>query len=380
MKALFRFLIIPFLLFRFAAYGQDGPTYLFAGTYTDGQPDKGIYIYRFNPRNGKLKLTGHGDGITNPSFLTLSPDGRFLYACTDTKMPKPGSVTAFSIDPAKGRITPTNKQSAGGENPVYVAADQTGRFVVEGNYTGGSASVFTVRDDGGLDPAEQFLQFTGSGVIADRQEKSHVHSTVFSPDNRYVFMPDLGADKIRVFRFDQDAALPLQPMEDLDITATPGAGPRHFTFHPNGRFAYCAEELSGTVCAYGYRDGKLDSLQRVFAYSKKQDIYSSADIHVSPDGKFLYVSNRLDQENTIAVFSIDPASGKLSLAGHQSTLGDTPRNFTLDPTGRYLLVANQATNNIFVFKRDPATGLLTRTGKEVRVPAPSCLQMRTYGR
>lgn len=193
------------------------------------------------------------------------------------------------------------------------------------------------------------------------------------------FFPDLGADKIRVFRFNPQDEQPLKPMEQNDFTAVPGSGPRHFTFHPNRRFAYCIEELSGTVSVFHYAEGKLDSIQRIFSYSKWQEEYNSADIHVSPDGLFLYASNRWDHENTISIFSINQDNGTLTLIGHQFTYGDHPRNFTLDPTGHFLIVANQVTNNIVVFKRDLKTGLLSKTGKEIKVPGPSCLQMRKYG-
>jgi 6-phosphogluconolactonase len=189
----------------------------------------------------------------------------------------------------------------------------------------------------------------------------------------------LGADKIRAFKFDQQKKEPLIALDNYDYTAFPGSGPRHFTFHPNNKFAYCIEELSGTITSFKYDSGKLDSIQRIFSYSKLQEEYNSADIHISPDGVFLYASNRWDNENTISIFSINKDNGRLTLIGHQSTYGDHPRNFTLDPTGNFLIVANQVTNNIVVFKRDIKTGLLTKTGKEIKVPSPSCLKMRKYG-
>ena len=166
-------------------------------------------------------------------------------------------------------------------------------------------------------------------------------------------------------------------IDSLTIKTTPGAGPRHFTFHPNNKFAYCIEEISGTVSAYSYHNGKLDSIQKIFSYAKTQNAYASADIHISPDGLFLYASNRVT-ENTLSIFSINQQNGKLKLVGHQSTLGEHPRNFTIDPSGRYLLVANASTNNIVVFKRDIKTGLLTTTGNQIQISSPSCLVMRNY--
>jgi 6-phosphogluconolactonase len=362
------------------SFAQDPSTiYLFVGSYTNGQPDTGIYIYDFNPETGQSTPTGMVDNITNPSFLTISPNGQFLYACTETKLPYDGSVTAFQIDSVHGKVTIMNQQPSGGENPVYLTVHHSGRYVVNGNYTGGSVSVFTTHDDGSLNPASQIVQFSDSSINPLRQEKSHIHAAVFSPDYNYMFFPDLGADKIRIFQFDTTQAAPLIALDSLAVKTTPGSGPRHFTFHPSKPYAYCVEELSGTISAYAYHNGQLDSIQRIFAYSTVQDTYGSADIHISPDGLFLYASNRWVEENTIAIFSINQTSGLLTTVGHTSTYGDHPRNFTIDPTGNFLLVANQVTNNIVVFKRDLLSGLLTKTEQEIMVPNPSCLQMRAYG-
>ena len=361
------------------ASGQFSKTYLFVGTYTNGKPSKGIYIYDFNSSTGNLKRVSSGRKITNPSFLTLSPAGDYLYACTETKLPKEGSVSAFKIDSINGTLTFLNKQKSGGENPVYVTTSRNNEFVINGNYTDGSVSVFKTNPDGSLNPHSQIIQFQGSGTNPRRQDKAHVHAAVFSPDFEYAFFPDLGSDKIRASTFSVNESPPLKASENHDYTAVSGSGPRHFTFHPNHHFAYCIEELSGTITSFKYERGRLDSIQRIFSYSKLQEEYNSADIHVSPDGLFLYASNRWENENTISIFAIDQEKGSLTLIGHQSTFGDHPRNFTLDPTGNFLIVANQVTNNIVVFKRDAKTGLLTKTGNEIKVPSPSCLQMRKYG-
>lgn len=372
-------LILLLITIGYCASGQSSKTYLFVGTYTDGKPDKGIYVYEFNSKTGNLKKVFNGQNITNPSFLTLSPAGDYLYACTNTKLPEEGCVSAFKFDSINGSLTFLNKQKSGGENPVYLTTSRNNEFIINGNYTEGTVSVFKTNPNGSLNPTSQIIHFQGSGPSAKRQDKAHIHATVFSPDFEYMFFPDLGADKIRVFKFSLQDTMPLKPLENYDYTAVSGSGPRHFTFHPNNRFAYCIEELSGTVTSFNYENGKLDSIQRIFSYSKLQEEYNSADIHISPDGLFLYASNRWDNENTISIFSINQNSGKLILIGHQSTYGDHPRNFTIDPTGNFLIVANQITNNIVVFKRDLKTGLLTKTGKEIKVPSPSCLQMRKYG-
>lgn len=370
------------LLLSQLAWGQE-KTFLFVGTYTDGKPDKGIYIFEFNEQSGELKKVATGKHITNPSYLTLSPNGEFIYACTDTKLPQSGSISAFKFNPQSHSLSHSlsflNKQYSGGENPVYVTTSKNNEYVITGNYSSGTVAALPINPDGSLQPIKQLVQLEGKSTNPRRQEKSHIHSTVFSPDFNYLFAPDLGADKIFAFQFNPNDSLPLHALDNYTYTALPGSGPRHFAWHPNGHFGYCIEELSGTVTAFHYDEGKLDTIQRIFAYSKLQEEYNSADIHLSSDGKFLYASNRFDHENTIAIFAVDEQTGKLTLIGHQSTYGDHPRNFTIDPSGNFLLVANQVTNNIVVFRRNPQTGLLTRIGKDIHVPNPSCLQMKRYG-
>ena len=368
--------VILLLFFVYCSIkAQTATTYLFAGTYTDSKPGKGIYVYSMNPRTGALIPVSTGDNITNPSFLTISPNGKYLYACTDTKTAMAGSISSFAIDSVTGKISFINKQSSGGANPVYLVVDKSNRFIVNGNYTEGNVSVFSANNDGSVNPLLQVIQFAGSGINTSRQEKPHIHSTIFSPGYDYLYLPDLGTDKIRVFKFDTAGNKPLTAADTLTVETVPGSGPRHMVFHPGKKIAYCIEEMGGMVSVYLYNNGKLTPIQRIASNKEKSDEYSSADIHISPDGLFLYASNRV--ENTISIFSVG-ADGRLKLAGHQSTEGDVPRNFTLDPSGQFLLVANQGSNNIVVFKRNLKTGLLEKTGVQVAVPSPSCLQMRTY--
>lgn len=367
------FILLTFICFITSA--QPGATYLFAGTYTNQIPGKGIYVYKMNPKTGKLTAVGTGENITNPSYLTISPNGQYLYACTDTKMIVPGSISSFEIDSVTGAVNFINKQSSAGANPVYLAVDKSNRFIITGNYTEGNVAVCAINSNGSIKPSLQAIQFTGGSINKERQEKAHIHSVIFSPDYDYVYLPDLGSDKIRAFKFNPDNTAPLKAMDNLTVHTVPGSGPRHMVFHPNKKFAYCIEEMSGTVSAYKYNSGKLISLQRLVSTSKQAAEYSSADIHISPDGLFLYASNRI--ENTISIFSIH-TNGMLKLIGHQPTAGKVPRNFTLDPSGNFLLVANQESNTIVVFKRALKTGLLRKTGISVSIPSPSCLQMRKY--
>jgi 6-phosphogluconolactonase (cycloisomerase 2 family) len=363
--------------FSLSAQAQNSKTLLFVGTYSDSKPDKGIFIYQFDTLTGDLQFLSNGESITNPSFIAVSPNGKWLYACTETKAASMGNVSAFEIDSSAGKITFLNKQSSAGANPVFVNVSKDGRYVLNGNYSDASVSIYKIRNNGGLDSLSQCFRFNGKS-ISKRQEKAHIHSCYFSPDEAYVYLPDLGADSIRAFRFQPDSVHVLENAPERSVACEPGSGPRHMAFHPNGAFAYCVEELSGNVSVYMLNQGFLSRIQLIFAYSKKQEEYNSADIHISPDGLFLYASNRFDQENTIAIFAIDPFTGLLELKGHQSTLGDHPRNFTLDKSGRFLLVANQLSNAVVVFKRDEKTGMLSPTGKEISVPRPSCLVLREY--
>lgn len=359
------------------SFGQDSSrTILYAGSYTSGEIAKGIGVYEFNHETGILTEVEKEDSLVNPSFLTISPNGKFLYACTDTKLDKHGSISAFKIDSLTGQITFLNKQSTGGRNPVYVAVDKSGKYVIASNYTDAGISVFKCNSDGSIQPFSQLIEFKGSSVIKGRQDKAHIHSCNFSPDNQYIFAPDLGADKIRVFKFDHENLL--TAVDSLSIDTKKGSGPRHFVFHPSAPFAYCVDELSGTVSLYDYNNDQLSLAKTYRSYERKQNEYASSDIHISPDGKYLYLSNRQD-ENSISIFRINPNNGELSLIAHQTTFGTIPRSFVIDPSGNYILVANQTSNEIIVFRRNIETGLLTKISIMTGLKSPTSLKMITYG-
>lgn len=353
-------------------HGWSQHNYLFIGTYTSGE-SKGIYVYDFDSRTGTLKPIGYADSVENPSFLTVSKNGKYLYAVNETGGEKPGSASSFSFNKKTGKLKFLNTQPTSGDHPCYIDVDREGDFVVAGNYSGGSLALFPVKD-GMLQPAIQVIQHTGNGANKLRQEKAHVHATKFSPDNKYVLVPDLGIDKVMIYPFDRKAGQPLNKDAAKAVTITPGSGPRHISFHPNGKYVYLVEELSGMVTGFEFNDGTMKRIQTINAHPDSYtEAKGSADIHVSADGKFLYASNRA-ASNTIGIFSIDESSGHLSTVGFQPTLGNTPRNFSMDPSGNFLLVANQQSNNIIVFKRDKETGLLKETGISVEVPSPVCLK------
>jgi len=371
------YLLTLLFLFVYHAYGQDkSKTYLFVGSYTNGEVAEGICVYEFNSIDGRLQEVYKESNLINSSFLTISPNGRYLYACTDSKLEKDGSVSAFKIDSLSGSLTYLNKQSVGGRNPVHVTMDKNSEFLVNSSYTDAGISIFKCNADGSLQAYTQLIEFSGSSIIPKRQAESHIHSSHFDPDNALIFAPDLGADKIRVLSFKRGL---LKEVDSLTIASNAGSGPRHFTFHPNKAFAYCVEELSGTLTSYSYKKGKLRWIDSDFSYEREHDSYGSADIHISPDGRFLYASNRGNMENSISIFAIEQEKGTLSIVGHQSTYGNHPRSFVIDPSGNFLLVANQNTGQIVVFKRDIQTGFLNKTNTEIDIPLPSSLKMRKYG-
>ncbi|MEN8775804.1 MAG: lactonase family protein [Polaribacter sp.] len=350
-------------------------TLLFVGSFTDKKPGEGIHVYEFDTETEKAELTYTLDSITNTSFQRLSPNGEYLYSVVDSQMKHNGKVAAFKVDVANKKIDLINMQDCGGLNPAHLAIDNAGSYLVNSNYSDGTLSLFKIKEDGGLTKTTQVLQFKDSSVIKSRQSASHMHSANFSPDDKYLFAHDLGADKIRkfVFKHSTDSLMQHQP-----IKTKPGSGPRHFTFHPNGKFGYLVNELSGKIDAYYYENGSLDFTEDYVTYQQKQNIYRTADIHISPDGKFLYASNRGPKEDTIVIFSIDKNNGKLTLVKHVNTGGEHPRNFGIDPSGNFLLVANMHTNNVVVFKRDLKTGLLQKLPNEIKVKRPASIQINEY--
>lgn len=367
-----RFILCLLTLFSsLTAFTQD--YYLFIGTYTSGK-SKGIYVYQFNAATGHFKAVSEV-ASKNPSYLAISPNGKFLYSVNENGGSEAGQVSAFSFDKNTGQLAFLNSRSSGGADPCYISENKTGKWLFVANYSGGSLAALPVHADGTVDSLKQLIQHEGSGVNKGRQEKAHVHSTVISPDDRFLMVADLGMDQEFVYKIDTMANQPLTVSTDTVVMMEPGSGPRHLTFHPTKPYAYLINELSGNVYAFNYNKGKLRQIQQI---SSHPDNYTgekgSADIHVSPDGKFLYASNRGDA-NSLAIYSIDQSTGKLQSKGFQSTMGKHPRNFMIDPTGHFLLVANRDSDNIVIFSIDPVTGLLKATGEEISIPNPVCLKM-----
>lgn len=356
------------------AIAQKKP-FLLVGCYTSGKAE-GIYVYNFNTKTGDDSLISVVK-TKNPSYLAVAANNKIVYAVNETHdsingIPG-GALSSFSFDAKSGDLKLINSQSSQGTDPCYVAVTRNNKYAYVGNYSSGTLAAYAIKTDGTINAASQVIKHEGSGPNKGRQEGPHVHSTVLAPDDNYLFASDLGTDKIMIYKIDKSTGK-LTAATTPFFSAEKGSGPRHFVFSPNGKNAYLVQEMAGKVDAYDYRNGKLKKLQSISILPEnfKGDI-GAADIHVSKDGNFLYCSNR-GSANSITIFKINKSTGKLTKAGYQSTLGKAPRNFNFDPSGNFLLVANQQSDAIIIFKVDKKTGLLTDSGKRIDVPNPVCIK------
>ncbi len=346
---------------------------LYVGTYTEGTRSEGLYLLRMDQRSGKLRRIGSVDAGPNPSFLAIHPNRRVLYAVNELEK---GGVRAFAIAKDTGALTRLNEQPSEGGAPCYVSVDRSGSVVLVANYAAGSIALLPVGANGALDLAAQVVQHTGTGPNAERQAAPHAHCILTDPSNRFVLAADLGADRVFVYRLDLDGKS-LRPVEGGDLRLRPGAGPRHIAFHPTLPLVFVANELDSTVATLRF-DAERGALSPLDTHSTVPDGWTGtnypADIHVAANGRTLYVSNR--GHNSIAVFSVADSTGGRALVLEQtvSTDGDWPRNFSLGPTGRWLLVANQRSDTVVVFGRDPDTGRLTPSRQRIALPSPVCLR------
>ena len=352
------------------------------GEHQEATGSKGIYAFRISEDPGSrdsLEITSLGveAETPNPSFLATDPNGHYLYAVnelTKYKDAASGAVTAYAIDRKTGKLTYLNETASRGADPCYISFDKTGRYALVANYTGGSVAVFPVLNDGRVGAASAFVQHTGKGARPDRQEGPHAHWIQTTADNRFAVAADLGLDEVLVYKFDA-ANGSLKANDPAFAKLPPGTGPRHVAFAPNNKFVYVVDELNSTVTAFTYdaQGGVLSQIQTISTlpagFSGAND---AAEIHIHPNGKFLFASNR--GHDSIVVFSIDQHNGKLTLVNHFSTLGKTPRNFELDPSGRLLFAANEDSGNIVIFKINLNTGKLTPTGQTLSAPAPVSLR------
>jgi 6-phosphogluconolactonase len=351
---------------------------MYVGTYTgEGSKSKGIYAYRFDTDNAELTSLGLAAETINPSFLAVDPSHRFLYAVNEVgnyKGEKSGGVSAFAIDHATGKLTFLNEVASKGADPCYITVDKTGRYVLVANYTGGSVAAFPILEHGRIGEASAFVQHTGHGTNPERQEAPHAHSIDLSPDNRFAVVDDLGLDQSIVYKFDS-AKGSLMPNGAQFGKADAGAGPRHFAFGSNGKFAYVVNEMGSSVSVFAFdaTAGAMHPLQTISTLPKGfAEHNDDAEIEVHPSGKFLYASNR--GHDSIAAFAIDSNAGTLTLIEYIPTKGKTPRSFEIDPTGSLLFAENEKSNEIVVFRIDQQTGRLTPTDKVLEVAEPVCVK------
>ena len=361
---------------------RDSSYLVYIGTYTEpnnvpGARSQGIYVYRMDPADGALTYVSVAPCGKNPSFVTLHPNGRWLYAVheVDEFDGRPGGgVSAFALDPATGVPEPLNRQLSQGGIPCHVTVDASGQHVLVANFVGGSVTMLPLNPDGSLQPASDTVSHRALDTGAPADKRSHAHQVSLDPTGRWAFAPDLGLDRVIAYAPDAQAGQ-LHPRPDQALKVQPGAGPRHLDFHPNGRLAYLINELNGTLMALAFDPaaGTLRELQTVSTlpagYQGTGPAPTSTCIRRGSSSTAPTAAT-----TSIVIFAIDPDSGRLTLVGHESTQGRTPRNFALDPTGSFLLAANQDTSTVVTFRIDPATGGLTPTGQVTEVPAPVCLK------
>jgi 6-phosphogluconolactonase len=355
------FFILSLIAFQLQAQNSK----LIVGTYTNKGTSEGIYVYDFNSKTAEANLlsTAKAD---NPSYLAISGDKKFIYCVNESG--KNSAVSSFSFNNKNGEINFIDKKSTVGADPCYITTND--HQIIIANYSGGSIEAFYTNGYGKFLSPKQLIQHTGKSVDLKRQLSAHVHQVLKTPDQKYLVSTDLGEDKIYIYSFTRTLARNLIFHKKIETNA--GSGPRHLTFSKNGKFAYLAHEFNGKITAFSYKSGDLKKIQEVETIAKDfTGKIDGADIHISDDGKFLYETNRGDA-NTVSVFSILP-NGTLKFVEIVSSLGKGPRNFTIDPSDTFLLVAHQYTNDIVIFARDKATGRLKDSGKRINIGVPVCL-------
>ncbi len=363
---------------RDAGPSQPRNLWVYIGTYTSAKAGgKGIYRLEMDARTGRLGPPEVAAEVANPSFLAVHPTRRFLYAVgelNDFEGKRSGAVSALALDPATGRLTLLNQQASGGLGPCHLTVDPTGKWVLVAHYSDGRVSVLPIDKDGRVGEPASVIQHTGSGPDPKRQQGPHAHSVNLDAAGRFAFVADLGLDKVMIYRLDAGRGT-LVSNDPAAAAVAPGAGPRHFAHHPTGRFAYVINEMASTVTAFACIPdrGALQEVQTVPTVPQSfQELNSTAEVQVHPSGRFLYGSNR--GHDSIAIFAIDPGTGRLTAVGHESTQGKTPRNFGIDPSGTWLVAANQNSGSLVVFRVDPQTGRLQPAGVTVQVPSPVCVK------
>jgi 6-phosphogluconolactonase len=359
-----------------SARAARGDYWVYFGSYAS-EKGQGIYVSRLDARTGKLSPPEVAAETPNPSFVAIHQNGKFLYAVAEIGNfagKKSGAVRAFRIDSKTGKLELLNEVPSGGGGPCFVSIDRSGRNLLVANYGGGSVSVVRILEDGKLGETTAFVQHQGSGAVPGRQATPHAHSINLTPDNRYAMVADLGLDKVLIYRFDADKGT-LTANDPAFVQLSPGSGPRHFAFHPDGKRAYVINEINSTVTVFEF-DAAKGSLKEIQTLSTLPAGYSgknsTAEIRIHPSGRFVYGSNR--GMDSVAVFKVNKPDGKLSPAGHCPTQGKTPRNFGIDPEGKFLLAAHQNSDSVVVFRINAKTGMPEPTGQTLQMHQPVCVK------
>ena len=348
--------------------------HLVIGTYTKSQT-KGLFVYKFDRETGKLSYESNTDGIKNPSYLAISQDGSKVYSVSESGTERKGAVNAFQFNQRTGELALINEQETVGTGPCYISIAKDNQYIFTANYAGGNLSVLPLNSDGSVGPLAQLIQHEGSSINLNRQKEPHSHSVIFSPSGDILYNADLGTDKLYAYQYHPKEAKPLSDANPAFTKIEAGFGPRHFEFNKKANRVYLISELTATVSVFDVEDKGLNLIQNISMNNPDfKGVNGAADIHLSNDGKFLYATNR-GTANEIVIFKVDKSNGKLEKITSISSKGETPRNFMIDPTDRYLLVANQNSNDIYVFKRDKKTGLLEDINEKISIGNPVCLKM-----
>lgn len=348
------------------AQAQTQPLRLLVGTYTNSCDSKGIYVYDFDVNTGNFVFKNATEKVVNPSYLALSKDQKIVYAVNENG--GESTVSSFQFDANSGKLTHLNQQKAEGADPCYLINDD--KNVIVANYSGGNIAVFGKNTNGSLTASKQVVPHTGKGIHS-RQEGPHVHMVYFSPDKKYVLSTNLGTDTVYIYEYHPNASTEVLKLKST-VSVQAGSGPRHLTFSKNGKYVYVLQELNGALSVFSFAKGQLHKIQETTILANDfKGSFTGADIHISPDGKFLYASNR-GEANTISIFKI-LNNGQLAQQSVVSSLGKGPRNFVIDPSGKFLLVAHQYSNEVVVFKRDVVSGAIADTGKRIALCSPVCL-------
>ena len=373
LKLALTFLIIPFLSFAqkssVARY-----QHLLIGTYTKTQTN-GIFVYKFDTQTGKLAFESKTEGISNPSYLAINKQGTKVYSVNESGSERKGGVSSFDFNAKNGNISLINDQETIGSGPCYISIANDNKFIFTANYGSGSISVLPLKNDGSIGPLSQLIQHEGSSVDLSRQTAPHTHSVIFSNDGKTLFSANLGTDKLYAYDYNSSFEKPLQNAAQPFVKIDPGFGPRHFVFNKKGDKLYLLSEMKAMITVFDYKDKVLTKNAVVnLNLDGVERKNGAADIHLSNDGNFLYATNRGDI-NEIVIFKVNKIDGSITRIGAQSSMGKTPRNFIIDPSDNFLLVAHQNSDDIYVFKRDKKTGMLTYNNEMLKVGSPVCLKM-----